>query len=197
MTKILRLTAAALILAGMAGCKMDVTPELYVSDLRAVVGGETGLTTPATLAIGVGSKENCEKQSDAFAAMLKEMVREFSLRGCEGSGTDVALTASIQIPIVATEEAWKEARTLYGVVVRAMDERIGVFFLVDPRLYADLNERIKKETYRSIDLDESRVKVVLSNDERREVRFTVNDAYFNGRPVQGLERRTRSTRPPS
>ena len=31
MTKILRLTAAALILAGMAGWKMDVTPELYVS----------------------------------------------------------------------------------------------------------------------------------------------------------------------
>ena len=153
------------------------------------------MTTPATLAIGVGSKENCEKQSDAFAAMLKEMVREFSLRGCEGSGTDVALTASIQIPIVATEEAWKEARTLYGVVVRAMDERIGVFFLVDPRLYADLNERIKKETYRSIDLDESRVKVVLSNDERREVEIHRERCLLQRSPRSRSRAENRSTRP--
>ena len=33
------------------------------------------------------------------------------------------------------------------------------------------------------------MKVVLSNDERGETRFTVNDVYFNGQPVQGLERR--------
>ena len=63
-----------------------------------------------------------------------------------------------------------------------------MFFLANAEQYETLNDQIRSEFYRSIALDDSRVKVVLSNDERGEARFTVNDAYFNGRPIPGLER---------
>ena len=189
------LLAAALAVMLLVGCKMDVTPEIYVSDLRAVAeSGEVGLSTPAILSIGIGTKDRCEERAAQFEAMLGEMVREFSTRGCEGSGTDVALVASIQIPIVSSPEAWEQADSLYGILAfpAPAESRhagnIGVFFLVNAERFAQLNQRVKSEFYRAIDLSDSRVKVVLSNDERTEARFTVNDAYFNGQPVQGLDR---------
>ena len=178
-------------LALLAGCKMNVTPEVYVSDLRAVADGEVGLTTPATLSIDIGSLDLCQEYAAQFKAMLSEMVREFSSRGCEGSGMDVGLAAGFQAPIVSSLEAWAAADSLYGILVSPQSRYagyVGVYFLVDPGRFVTLNTRVKSEFYQSIDLSSSRIKGVLNNDERTEARFTVNDVYLNGSPLQGLDR---------
>lgn len=177
----------------LSGCKMDVTPELFTSDIRAVaVEGVEDLTTPATIAIGMGSKDTCKKHAEKVAAILREKVQGFSSRGCEGTGNDVTLASSIQIPLVNEAATWQNSGSMFGILAQPLEEyggAIGVFFLADAVQYELLNDQIRSEFYRSIDLADSRVKVVLSNDERGETRFTVNDVYFNGQLVQGLERR--------
>ena len=177
----------------LSGCKMDVTPELFTSDIRAVaVEGEEDLTTPATVAIGMGSKDTCKKHAEKVSAILSEKVQGFSPRGCEGTGNDVMLASSIQIPLVTDTAAWQASGSMFGVLVQPLEQydgAIGVFFLADAAQYELLNEHIRSEFYQHIDLADSRVKVVLSNDERGETRFTVNNVYFNGQPVQGLKRR--------
>ena len=188
-----RLTVVAAGLAVvLSGCKMDVTPELFTSDIRAVaIEGVEDLTTPATLAIGVGSMDTCKKHAEKFAMILSEKVQSFSSRGCEGTGTDVELVSSIQIPLVNEAVHWQISGSMFGILVQPLEQyggAIGVFFLADAEQYETLNDQIRSEFYRSIDLKDSRVKVVLSNDERGEARFTVNDVYFNGKPIQGLER---------
>ena len=188
----LTVVAAAGLAIILTGCKMNVTPELFTSDIRAVaIEGLTDLSTPATLAIEVGSMDTCRERTGQFEAILRDLVPEFSSRGCEGTGNDVYLVASIQIPLVNTFAAWADAQSLFGVMMYPAEEQpdaIGVFFLADPVRFAQLNEQMKSEFYQGIDLADSRVKVVLSNDERSEARFTVNDVYFNGQPIQGLSR---------
>ena len=189
-----RMTVAAASLAVMlSGCKMDVTPELFTSDIRAVaVEGVEDLTTPATLAIGVGSMDTCKKHAEKFAVILSEKVHSFSSRGCEGTGTDVKLVSSIQVPLVNEAVHLQVSGSMFGILAQPLEQydgAIGVYFLADAERYETLNDQIRSEFYRSIDLKDSRVKVILSNDERGETRFTVNDVYFNGQPVQGLERR--------
>ena len=187
-----RFMMAAGLAVVLTGCKMDVTPEVYVSDLRAVaVDGESGLSTPAAFTVKVGSMSTCQERAERFEAILRDVVLEFSSRGCEGTGNDVRLAASIQIPVVNTLDAWMGAKSLFGVMSHLEEgslDAIGVFFLADPGRFAQLNGEIKSEFYQGIDLADSRVKVVLSNDERTEARFTVNDVYFNGQPIQGLNR---------
>lgn len=80
---------------------------------------------------------------------------------------------------------------MFGILVQPLEQydgAIGVFLLVNAAQYELLNDQIRSEFHQYIDLADSRVKVVLSNDERDETRFTVNNVYFNGQPVQGLER---------
>ena len=188
---------AVVVVAGLAvilsGCKMELTPELFTSDIRAVATeGAEDLTAPAILAIGVGSMDTCKEHAEKFAAILSEKVQAFSSRGCEGSGIDVKLVSSIQIPLVNEAVHWQISGSMFGILAQPLDQydgAIGVSFLVNAEQYELLNDQIRSEFYQSIDLADSRVKVVLSNDERGEARFTVNDAYFNGQPVQGLERR--------
>ena len=117
----LTVVAAAGLAVILSGCKMDVTPELFTSDIRAVaIDGVEDLTTPAIIAIGVGSMDTCKKHSEKFAVILSEKVHAFSSRGCEGSGTDVKLVSSIQIPLVNETVAWQISGSMFGILAQPL-----------------------------------------------------------------------------
>ena len=52
MKKLLFLITLTSLVVIVAGCKLDMRSEAYVSDLRAIAGGTTGVTTRTTLTMG-------------------------------------------------------------------------------------------------------------------------------------------------
>ena len=57
MRKLLCMVASVILpMVIMVGCKLNITPELYLSDLRDVVANDTtGLMTPMAMAIEIPS----------------------------------------------------------------------------------------------------------------------------------------------
>lgn len=191
-----QLIAAAAALAVLAGCKMNVTAELYTSDLRqAAVNSESGLFAPGALAIEIPSVDKCAEYSERIGSVVGASIPGFTPRGCERSGMNSYLKADIEIPIIVDNESWASANSLFGVMayltseeVSAEHESVVVLLRLDSSEFRALNSRLNSEFHQQFDLKDSTVSIVVNNDERRDVSIWVDDVFLNGQPVHGLGR---------
>ena len=107
MKKVLSLITLASLVLIVAGCKLDMRSEAYVSDLRAVAGGTTGVTTLTTLTIEIPSHDECDKYSAAVSSVMQGLMRDFSPKRCGQEGMNSYLLAEAQLPFVHSPEAWR------------------------------------------------------------------------------------------
>lgn len=184
MTRTLRLTATALALAGMVGCKMNLTADLYSSDLFDAAAGTDDLTTAAMMAFQIPGTDECEKHTAEIAEIMAGVVKDFSPKGCDSIEMESFLFADTQIPILP-ESAWAGADALFGVVFVAEGETIGAALVMNRQKYAILTSRMKDKFHQTVNLAESKVKVVLTNDLRESVLYAVEGAFVNGEPALG------------
>ena len=183
MKKLLSLITAASLVVVVAGCKLDMRSEAYVSDLRAVAGGTTGITTLTTLTIEIPSHDECDKYSAAISSVMQGLMRDFSPRRCGQEGMNSYLLAEAQLPFVHSAEAWRQANSLFGVLTTASAQDIAVTLVMDLQKYGTLNQRMKDEFSQAIDLPASRLTMVLNNDERQTGEFLTQAVFINETPV--------------
>ena len=186
-----RLISAAAALALLAGCKMNVTSELYTSDIRHVaVSGATDVTTPGTLAIEIPSADKCQEYAERLSRIVGTSVIGFVPKGCERAGMNTFLMASMEIPIVADEHSWRQANSLFATMAYVFDEGeyIIAVLLLDAAEFKSLNDRLSKEFHQRLDLSGSKVAIVLNNDERRDIEIWMNDVFYDGHPIHGFDR---------
>ena len=183
MKKVLSLITLASLVLIVAGCKLDMRSEAYVSDLRAVAGGTTGVTTLTTLTIEIPSHDECDKYSAAVSSVMQGLMRDFSPKRCGQEGMNSYLLAEAQLPFVHSPEAWRQANSLFGVLTTASAQDIAVTLVMDLQKYGTLNQWMKDEFSQAIDLPASRLTMVLNNDERETSEFLTQAVFINETPV--------------
>ena len=116
--KTVQLTAVSSVIF-MVGCKLDVTQELYSSDLRDVaVNATTGLMSTMTMAIEIPSVKNCEEYASKIADVMSGLIHGFVLKGCKNFGVmDSRMMMDVQIPLLHNEELWQQSDSLFGVLL--------------------------------------------------------------------------------
>ena len=176
-------------LAVLAGCKMNVTPEVYVSDLRAVAGGEVGLTTPASIAIEVPSTDKCDEYTGKVAGVLTGILDDYEPRGCSNGGMNSYLNLEAQIPLY-DEAGAAESTSLFSVISTRIgnggryDGLVGVCLYLKQQRYALLNARMDDAFNQTLNLEKSKVGMLLNNDEKETLTYHVaGGAFLNGTPV--------------
>ena len=204
MKKLSVVVAAGLVVV-LSGCKMNVTPELYLSDLRNVVeNGTEGLTTPAAIAVEVPSTENCDEYSAKIGDVLTGILESYEPRGCTSGDMKSWLNLEAQIPImhalnIAEVGMDDPSLALFGVLVSPLVEgrfegKVRACLYVNREKYRLLNERMRDVFHQKIDLAGSTMGILLNNDEREPLTFNVGGTFLNGAPVYkwaefSLERR--------
>ena len=183
MKKLLSLITVASLVLIVAGCKLDMRSEAYVSDPRAVAVGTTGITTRTTLTIEIPSHDECDKYSTAVSSVMQGLMREFSPKRCGQEGMNSYLLAEAQLPFVNSPEAWAQANSLFGVLTTASAQDIAVTLVMDLQKYGTLNQRMKDEFSQGIDLPASRITMVLNNDEREPGEYHAQAVFINDQPV--------------
>lgn len=167
-----------------AGCKLDMTTDLYVSDLREVsLGSTTELTTPATIAIGIPAANECQKYAAILSDMMQGILTDFSPKGCERDGMNSYLLANVQLPLVKGQEVWRQAGSLFGIMTTSGDGHIGVALVMNLKKYETLNEKIEDRFHQKLDLSTSKITVFLNNDERVATEYIAGGVFLNGQPV--------------
>ncbi len=182
-----KLIAAILAIAALSGCKMNLTADLYSTDLRAAKAGEAGIAAPATLAFQVPSVDKCDEHSARVSEIMAGILDNFVPKGCKSEGIESFLLADTQMPLFVSEEAWQNSTALFGIILfdRSNIEHVGVGIVLDTEKYDILTNRMKEKFHQTVDLSNSRVTLVLNNDERNAVTFAVINVFVNSKPVLG------------
>ena len=182
MPKIFRLTAAALAIVVVSGCKMNLTADLYSSDLFDAVAGTADLTTSATMAFQIPSTDDCDEHTAAIAEIMAGVVADFSPKGCESVEMESFLLADTQIPLLA-ESVWAEADALFAIVLVEEDGAVGAALVMNRQKYGILTSRMKNKFHQTVNLAESKVTIVLNNDLRDSILFAVEGVFVDGEPA--------------
>ena len=183
MKKLLFFAALAGFAIVLAGCKLDMKTEAYVSDLRAVAGGTTGITTLITLLIEIPSADECDKYSGQVAGVMQGLMRDFSPKRCGQEGMNSYLLAEAQLPFVHSAEVWKQANSLFGVLTAVSAQDIAMTLLMDLQKYEMLNQRMRDEFGQAIDLPGSKLTMVLNNDEREPSEYRTQAVFVDDQPI--------------
>ena len=185
MTKALTFAAVCLMALGLIGCKMNLTADLYSSDIRDAASGTTGLSAPATLAFQVPGADDCAKHTAEISEIMAGVVADFAPRGCSSVEMESYLLADIQIPLTS-QEAWGQAAALFGLVVNQRDNGdIEAMIGLNLGKYEILTSRMQDKFHQKVDLDKSNVVLILNNDERDKARLSVREKFVNAVPEHG------------
>ena len=182
MTRTLRLTILALALVVVSGCKMHLTTDLYTSDLLDAASGTVDLTTPARMAFQVPGTDECDEHTTAIAEIMAGVVEDFSPKGCESIEMESFLLADTQVPLLSVS-AWTEPDALFGIVLIEEGGTLGVDLVMNREKYGILISRMKDKFHQTVNLAESKVVIVLNNDLRDSISFSVEGVFVNGEPV--------------
>ena len=191
------IAAAAVAIGVTAGCQINLTADVYTTDLRDAVAGTEGLTAPATMAFQVPGTDDCDEHAAKISEIMEGVVSDFSPKGCESVEMNSFLLSDTQMPIVASEEAWNESDSLFGLLALQEDNHIAVIVVMNLDKYGTLTARMKDKFHQTIDLGSSKISLVLNNDERGDISFGASDVFVNSEPVHGrkmysLQRRQRA-----
>lgn len=166
----------------IAGCKTDVTVELYSSDLQRVGADKTAILMVSTLmAIEIPSSKECDKYTSQIVTIMKGLVQDFKPRECTTRGMDSLLMAELQSPLLPSMDAWKAADALFGVAISS--EQNAVVITLNRDKFAALNKRMNDEFHQTLNLAESKVTMILHNDERTPQTYGLGGALVNGQPI--------------
>lgn len=170
----------------LAGCKTNLTADIYSSDLRDTVAGTAGLTAPATMAFQVPGTDDCPKHTAEISEVMTGIM-PFEPRGCESVEMESYLLADIQVPILDSESTWKGSDALFGLIARKLEgsEDVGVAVIMNREKYDLLATRTHEKFHQRINLAESKVTLILNNDERTPLHFRARDVFVNTEPVHG------------
>ena len=174
---------ATLVVCLTAACKMNLTTDVYSTDLWDTAVGSEGLTAPATMAFEVPGTDDCDEHTAEISEIMSGVVNEFNPRGCERDGMESFLLADTQVPILDSFSAWDSSDALFGIVVTEIEDAISADMFMNLDKYGLLTERMNDKFHQSVDLATSAVIIVLNNDSRGSIEFSVNGVFVNGEPV--------------
>ena len=196
MIRAFKMMIAALVMLAVAGCKMNLTADIYTTDLRDTAAGAEGLTAPGRLALQVPNADECAKHTAEIAAIMAGVVSDFSPKGCERAEMESFLLADIQMPFVTSESTWNASDSLFGIYVWEQEGDIGASIAMNLEKYGILAARLKEKFHQTVDLAASKVVLILNHDERKPIEVVAEGVFVNADPIPvarvfQLERRQR------
>ena len=179
-------SATAMLVVALVGCKTNLTADIYSTDLRDATTGTAGLTAPATMAFQVPGTDDCPAHTVKISELMTGIM-PIAPRGCESVEMESFLLADIQVPILNSETAWKDSDELFGLLVRKLEdsEDVGVSVVMNVEKYSLLAERTNEKFHQRINLAESKVTLILNNDERTPLTFQTREVFVNAEPAHG------------
>ena len=172
-----------ILLSFVTACKMNLTTDVYSTDLRDAADGLAGLSAPATMAFQVPGIDDCDEHSAEISAIMSGVVGKFHPRGCERDGMESFLLADTQVAILPSFSEWSNSDALFGIVVTARNDAISADMFMNLDKYEILTERMEDKFHQSVDLATSAIIIILNNDSRGTIEFSVDGVFVNGEPV--------------
>ena len=174
-----------LILTTTSACKIDMSTDIYLQDIKDVALKNTeGLHTSGLLRVGV---PNCEDkdQLDQVSNLLMDYFINLKAKSCDGE-MESFVTMGIDVPIVTSETGWTpKTKSITALVTHKSKDgsNIVVNFALNRNRFNNLNEAVENQFFDKLSFNESTVSFSVNNDSRQDEQSIISDAFVDGRPV--------------
>ncbi len=186
-----RVYTAVAACAAIASCKVGVQTDVYTADIMAVLDGAEGLTTPMVISFEVSGANGCEKAKDGLMSPLTAAYGEAEFIGCEKQRFETYAQFRVAADLVheLINETSESDQPIY-VGARPLEDHglIHVAYWLNPEALEEFQGRIPEKLTRFQTSDpELQLSATLSNDLRESLELQVNDAFADGRAIQGTQ----------
>jgi hypothetical protein len=194
--KLHRLIPVALVLIGLAGCKVDTEIRLYTSDLVNAAHEGQESTVPMKVSIEVATQKMCRENGTSIAIALSRFDPSVHYLGCERRGfSDFALFSASARIVQSRHSAFTSSESLYLVRILSgvSDPKecqisscaIGVIVALAHKLEAlqQAANNAGGDFLKDQKIDSADIRIVIENDLRNEAQVQVAEAFVNNRPA--------------
>ena len=171
----------------LSSCKFNVTTDLYVADVREVATNQiSDINSVATLELEMLSEKQCSESVDEIVKLMEGLVLNVSPRGCVERGFNTYLLVDTDIPVVNSEAVWRQVDSMLGIMALASEGFVEVYVMNDVQKFEILSKRVRDEYFQSLEISESKIKIVLNND-RQDETIIARGIFLNENPVDGYK----------
>jgi hypothetical protein len=173
----------------LAGCKTQISTDLFTSDLVAATDGEA-VTAPLVIGMETGNEQKCKESADTVLIAVQSQFDSAEFIGCETVNFDTFARFRVQAEIVAYNGDAPSVTSPFSIGVRGEGTAYHVSYLTNPAGARAIWDALPEEMtqYKTYKL-EPFLSAVLNNDLRETVSITTDDVYADGAPVQGTATR--------
>ena len=177
--------AMVLALVGVAGCKTQITADLFTSDLIAATQGET-LTAPAVIEVVAPTKAKCEEVGPTIAAVFAEKFSAAEFIGCDTVAFETLARFRAPLQIVEISSAETPPIEALAIGVEDTGDGITVSYLKNDAEILEIWNALPEDLtrFQTFSFDPV-LAAVLTNDLSGAVSVTTDDVFSDGAPVQG------------
>ncbi|WP_274960897.1 DUF7424 family protein [Lentibacter algarum] len=173
----------------LAGCKTQISTDLFTSDLVAATDGEA-VTAPLVIGMEASSEQKCKENANTVLIAVQSQFDSAEFIGCETVDFKTFARFRVQAEIVAHDGNAPSITAPFSIGVRGEGKAYHVSYLTNPAGARAIWDALPEEMtqYQTYKL-EPLLSAVLNNDLRETVSITTDDVYADGAPVQGTATR--------
>ena len=172
----------------LAGCKVDVKTDLYISDIRAVRYDGKALETDGLLMFQIPTQDTFTRKQADIERLLKTYFKGVENIRTIKQGMEHYVVANIQVPIYKSQDGNTDLHETISFAVMDLREKYnltGVVLAISEQEYQKLSNDVQKQFIGKLDPDSFRVTVYVNNDGRGPEAINVSSVYLDGKPIPG------------
>ena len=170
----------------LTGCKVGISADLYVSDIKTVRDQGKPLEADGVIKFQIPSKNVFMEQQAQIKRLLATHFRGVeNLRAVE-QGMETYVVANIRVPVFRYKKGDLPDRDLISFAVmdfRQEHKLTAVGLWISGKAYQQLNKDVQMQFMGDLNPEDLKITVFLNNDERDPVPINLSSVYLDGRPV--------------
>jgi hypothetical protein len=170
----------------LSGCKIDVTTDLYLNDLRDTAENNLDdLKTTGILKVQIadcGNKDSLREVSN----LLDDYFLNLKTKTCNIEGMQSLLKVGVDIPIFSSTKNWEsKTKSIFGILVDTSNSASAytIAFGLDLSRFSVLNQSIENKYFDTLKFGESIIMFAVNNDGKKDMAISVKDSIVDGKPI--------------
>lgn len=171
----------------LAACgSTRITSEIYLLDIDELTDND-GMTTKVLIGLPITSQDECTESKQRYEGVFRKSTgfKGMEFVRCYESGYDDFAEYELEVPIRMVDPYQTSMQGTFEIVRHddSASNTRNLYIRSNPKALCNLDKLIRDEFYRSLDLSEVSLPILVSNDLRQPQTLILSQVFVNGSPV--------------
>ena len=179
-----RITIIVLLFGTLSGCRIDVTTDIFLTDLKSVAKEKIkDFYAPAEFKLEMSTEKKCNEEKENIGMILNGYFDDIKVKNCISEGTNSFLLVSLVIPVIGVAQH-ETKKSIIGILSSYYSK--SNTYQADIKINLDglklLNKKIKEKYYFDLDFKDSNIIFKFKNDGKSKEKINIQGSFVDGQP---------------